>query len=75
MVSTALDAHENERCWDEPLSFRKRIRVSLASRRHIPVPAVTPCLRVRCYYVALTVWLNHDEYTHVYVLLSSCFFN
>ncbi len=34
-----------------------------AVRRHIPVPAVPhPTLRRLCYYVALTVWLNHDEY-------------
>lgn len=32
------------------------------TRRHIPVPAVPPDAprSARCYYVALTVWANHD---------------
>ena len=34
-----------------------------AERRHIPSPAIPhPTLCRLCHYVALMVWLNHDEY-------------
>jgi len=38
-------------------------------RRHIPVPAVPNSLRRICYYVALTVWSNHDA--DIYIVLTS----
>ena len=35
-------------------------------RRHIPVPAVSG------YYVALTVWSNHDEDSFFFTVFFSC---
>ena len=57
-------AHQSEPAVSS-CSFLRELVVgkAYAERRHIPVPAVPhPTLRRLCYYVALTVWLNHDEY-------------